>query len=103
MVKGISSNQNSNGLIRTSISNENARTNGTGDIGEQYIQQDERRGNNGYGDVRREGNRPVQILQRSVYDSLNDFTSNKTAKGEFKIKVTPKGQDLKSLDNYDKT
>lgn len=76
MDKGISSNQNSNGLIGTSISDENARTNGTGDIGEQHSQQNEGRGFNGYGDVRRERDRPVQILQRSVYDSLNDFTSN---------------------------
>ena len=32
MDKGIPSNQNSNGLIGTSISDENARTNGTGNI-----------------------------------------------------------------------
>lgn len=102
MDKGIPNNQDINRINRTLNSDEIARTNGIGDIGEQYSQQDERRGNNGYGDVRREGNRPVQILQRNN-DLKIDFSSNKTAKGEFKIKVTPKGQDLKSLDNYEET
>lgn len=103
MDKGISINQNTNGINRSFNSNEITGTNGTGDTREQHSEQNEGRGHNGYGDARREGNRPVQVLQRSVYDSLNDFTSNKTAKGEFKIKVTPKGQDLKSLDNYEET
>lgn len=76
MDKGISINQNTNGLIRTPISNEITGENGTGDTREQHSQQDESRGHNGYGNARREGNRPVQILQRSVYDSLNDFNSN---------------------------
>ena len=76
MGKGIPSNQNSNGLIRTSNSDEITGTNGTGDTREQLSEQNEGRGHNGYGDVRRERDRPVQILQRDIYDSLNDFSSN---------------------------
>lgn len=75
MDKGIFSNQNSDGLIGTSNSNEIARTNGTGDIREQYIKQDERKWNNGYGDIRRERDRPIQILQRDN-DLKIDFKSN---------------------------
>ena len=76
MGKVIPSNQNSNGLIRTSNSDEITGTNGTGDTREQLSEQNEGRGHNGYGDVRRERDRPVQILQRDIYDSLNDFSSN---------------------------
>ncbi|WP_418180485.1 hypothetical protein ACNSOL_10945 [Aliarcobacter lanthieri] len=75
MDKGIFSNQNSDGLIRTSNSNEIARTNGAGDIREQYSEQDERKWSNGYGDIRRERDRPIQILQRDN-DLRIDFKSN---------------------------
>lgn len=75
MDKGIFSNQNSDGLSRTSNSNEIAGTDGAGDIREQYSEQDERRWSNRYGDVRRERDRPIQILQRDN-DLKIDFKSN---------------------------
>jgi N12 class adenine-specific DNA methylase/predicted RNA methylase len=75
MDKGISINQNTNGINRSFNSNEITGTNGTGDTREQYSQQNEGRGHNGYGDARREGNRPVQVLQRNN-DLKIDFSSN---------------------------
>jgi len=75
MDKGISINQNTNGINRSFNSNEITGTNGTGDTREQHSEQNERRGHNGYGDVRRERDRPVQILQRNN-DLKIDFSSN---------------------------